>query len=371
MMRVAFMVSGLPLAGTERNVVSVLPYIRAEGIDPCLVTMNTRRDGPLADEFAGLEIPRFDLAAKRMLDPLAFRRFTEILKTQKIDLLHAEDQDSIIFTALAHHICGIPTIMTRHVLYEANDNYKEKLRAQLVLLAARRSFNRIITVSEAVACDFAEKVPPAKKKIVTIYNGLPVEHFSIEASKSSCRARLGWEEKEPVVIMVAALRRGKGHEVLFDAIPNIIERIPSVRFVIVGAGEIEEKIRKQSTRIKARLDYLGERSDIPELLKASDVLVLPSWAEALPTVLIEAGAASLPAVATDVGGTREILLDRETGYVIPKGDSHLLAERLTELLTDRDLAHRMGHNAHIHVTKTFFLKRQAERTAELYREVLV
>jgi len=99
-------------------------------------------------------------------------------------------------------------------------------------------------------------------------------------------------------------------------------------------------------------------------------LIQSSWSEALPTVLIEAGAAAIPVVATNVGGTAEIVEDARSGYVIPAGDSEMLANRTIEILLSPDLKHRMGRHAREHVSKTFSLEKQARETIALYESVI-
>jgi glycosyltransferase involved in cell wall biosynthesis len=363
------MISSLAMAGTERNIVSVAPHIRAQGVSLCLVSMNTRRDSPLTAEFEKSGIERFDLQARRMTDPSAWMRFARMLRGRQIDIIHAQDQDTIIYAALAHRLLKIPTVMTRHVLFEPADTVKEKVRARLALMAARLGYDRIIAVSEAVRQDFSELASIPVTKIETIYNGLEIDRFVIPSPKVDLRARFGWDPDAPTVIMVAALRRGKGHEVLFEAIPQIQAEIPGVKIKLVGGGEIADQIRAQAAPYGDVIEFLGQRTDVPELLAASDVLTLPSWAEALPTVLLEAGAASLPCVATDVGGAREIVLDGGTGYIVPPGDADALAARLIDVLRDREAARAMGERARRRIVSTFSLERQAERIVDLYERV--
>lgn len=364
------MISSLAMAGTERNIVSLMPYIRDEGVDLRLVSMNTRRDSPLAEEFAATGIPRFDLDAHRMTDRAAWERFTAMLRDEKIDVIHAQDQDTIIYAALAHRRLSLPTVMSRHVLFEPADTVKEKMRAQMVLMAARLGFNRVVAVSEAVRQDFSKMSGLSLDKIETIYNGLPMGRFDIDESKAEIRTRFGWEQDTPIVTMVAALRRGKGHEVLFAAIPALLERVPNVKIMLVGDGEIEDKVRELAAPHGDVVVFLGQRTDVPHILKASDALVLPSWAEALPTVLIEAGAAGIPAVSTDVGGAKEITLDSDTGYIVPPGDSDMLAKRLGDVLADRATAQIMGQRARARVEATFSLKKQAAQFVDLYQRVI-
>ncbi len=368
-MRVLLMASGLPLRGAERNVVSVLPHIRAQGVDIHLGTLNTRRDGPLAEEFARTGLPRHDLGARRLLDRAAWRRFVALLRTENFDLIHAEDQDTILFAAAAHRRLGMPTVMTRHVLVELAPNLKKWVRAQAVLLAARYGFDRIVAVSEAVRQDFARLAKVPLTRIETIYNGLDMAPFLVERDRAALRAALGWGEA-PVVLLIAALRERKGHDVLFQAIPALRAAVPEVQIKLVGDGKLAAQIRAEAEPYHDVVAFMGERTDVPELLAACDAVVQSSWSEALPTVLIEAGASARPVVATDVGGSAEIVVDGETGFLVPAGDAALIAQRLALLLQDRDLAARLGAQARQRVLSRFSLEEQARQTVALYKRVL-
>ncbi len=369
-MRAAIMISSLAMAGAERNIVSVAPHIRGLGVELYLISLNTRRDSALAKEFAQTGIPRIDVGAKHMTELAAVRRFLRVLRDEQIDLVHAQDQDTIVYAALAHAQLGLPTVMSRHVLVEPQDTLKERIRAQMVLVAARNGFDRIIAVAEAVRHNFAELAGVPLHHIETIYNGLDPDRFLVNTPKSELRQQLGWHPYAPTVIMVGALRRGKGHDLLFEALPYLIEQVPGLQVKLVGDGELAAEVQRQVRRHISVVEWLGNRPDVPRLLAASDVLTLPSWAEALPNVLIEAGAAGLPTVATAVGGVAEIVIDNETGYLVSKGDAHGLANHLIWLLNNKTLAENMGVRARLRIRRYFSLGRQARQTVELYHRVV-
>lgn len=369
-MRVAIMLSSIAMGGGERNIVWALPFIRAAGAAVTLCTLNTRRDSPLTAEVEQSGIPRFDLRARRMVDPAAWWRFRAWLRRERIALVHSQDQDTHVYAALARRLLGIPVVMTRHVMVEPADTFKEALRARLVLWAARFGADRVVAVSEAVRQQFAGQARLPLDRIITIYNGIRMEQFDTRAQRAAKRAELGWDPDDRVILMVAVLRRGKGHEVLFAALPRIVSALPDVKVKLVGDGELSASLRAAAAPFGATVEFMGQRMDVPALLGASDVLVLPSWSEALPTVLIEAGAAALPAVATAVGGAAEILADGQTGWLVPPGDSVRLADRLIAVLSDADAARRMGVRAQQRVVETFSLAEQARQTVALYARVL-
>ncbi|MCC7445938.1 MAG: glycosyltransferase family 4 protein [Anaerolineae bacterium] len=369
-MRVLRMVSSLAMGGAERNLVSVLPYLRDAGVTPLLCTLNTRRDSSLVEDLAKTGVRRIDLGAKRMTDPAAWQRFTEVLRDEQIDILHVEGQDPNIYGALARWRVKTPAVMTRHVMVEPAPDVKKFVRARLVFIAAKYGLDRIIAVSEVVRQHFAKQAGIPLSKIETIYNGIQLERFDTRATRDSKRAEMGWQSDDLVVSMVAVLRPGKGHEVLFQAIPQIKASVPNVRIKLIGSGELEGEFRQQAAPFADVVEFLGERKDVPELLGASDALVLPSWSEALPTVLIEAGAAALPVVATNVGGSGEIVENGKGGYLVPAGDSAQLGHRLIEVLQNPALARQMGETAHERVVRLFSLQRQAQQTIALYEKVI-
>src|SRR5688572_6806788 len=127
-MNVLLMMSSVAMGGAERNIVSLLPYLQTPNVKTMLCTMNTRRDSPLANADSLSHIERFDLGAKRMLDIRAFKKLLSIIRKQEIDVIHAQDQDTIIYAGLASRLLGRPSVMTRHVLDESDINWRKRIR---------------------------------------------------------------------------------------------------------------------------------------------------------------------------------------------------------------------------------------------------
>ncbi|MBA3909119.1 MAG: hypothetical protein C0524_04345 [Rhodobacter sp.] len=343
LMKVLFMMSSLQIGGGEIIAVALLPRLRNLGLDITLVTMNSWRDDPeLTRRLQASGVPRLDLDARRLFDAGASLRFLGMLRREKYDLIHASDQDTIILGALARRLVGVPAVMTRHVMDEPTFTWKERVRARMVVSAMRRGYDRVIPVSNAVSHHLFHRYGVRQSLLETVHNGLELDRFDTLGQRSQKRAELGWDKDDRVVIMVAMLRRGKGHDILLSAAQEILESSDRVQIKPVGGGALESDLKAQAAKFGARVQFLGERQDVPELLAASDVLVLPSLSEALPTVLLEAGAPGLPVVATDVGGTREIVVEGETGLVVKASDAGALAESVKLLLSDGTLASEMG-----------------------------
>jgi glycosyltransferase involved in cell wall biosynthesis len=368
-MRVLLTLSSLQVGGAERNVVSVLPHMRAQGIEVALCTLGTRPDSFLAGEVERLGVPRFDLGARRLLDIPAFMRFLRLIRAERMEILHGEDQYGALFCALAAKLTGTPFVYTRHNEEEETPSFNYRLRAGLTLRAAREA-RRVIAVSEAIRALLHRQTQIPIERITTIYNGINTNRFDTRSLRARKRVELGWREEEVIVLMVAVIRKDKGHDVLFETLPALRGRIPNLKIKIVGDGPYAEIRRREAAQFSDCVEFLGQRDDVPALLGAADLLVSPSRTEALPTAPIEAGAAGLTVVATDVGGTREVVEDGVTGFLVPSGDAGALTQRVAEILTTPDLATRMGEAARSRILRMFTLERQAENTARLYRQVL-
>ncbi len=368
-MNVLLMMSSVAMGGAERNIVSLLPYLQTPNVKTMLCTMNTRRDSPLANADSLSHIERFDLEAKRMLDIRAFKKLLSIIRKQEIDVIHAQDQDTIIYAGLASRLLGRPSVMTRHVLDESDINWRKRIRLRLVFLSARYGIHKVIAVSNAVRENFHKKTNIPYSRIEAIYNGIHLDEF-LKTSRKESRLKLDWDLNRPICVFVSVLRPGKGFEVLFDGIPEIKKQIPDVQFKIIGGGKLEAELREQATPLGEAVEFLGQRMDIPDLIGASDLLVQTSWSEALPTVLIEAGASSVPVVASNVGGTSEIVQGGVGGILFQPGDKDAFVNAAVVMLRDLNKAREMGKAANQYVLNTFSLQKQAQATIELYEKVI-
>jgi len=368
-MRILITLTSLQVGGAERNVVALMPHLRNEDIDVLFCTLGTQQDSFLADTVARHGITRFDLGARRLIDLSGFQRFLRLIKEQSVDVLHAEDQYATLFCAAAAPLTGTKWIYTRHNEIEEQPNRRAKFKADLTFRAARGA-TRCIAVSEAIRQSFHRRAKVPIERIVTIHNGIDITPFNTgTTTKTEKRLALGWQPDDIVLIYVAVIRKDKGHDVLFEAAPRIRECAPNVKIKIVGDGPYAAVRQQEAAHLSDYVEFLGQRDDVPELLLAADLLVMPSRTEGLPTAPIEAGAAGLPVVASDVGGTGEIVEDGVTGFLVPSGDAEALAERVTQILQEPEGGARMGMNARERVQRLFTLENQAAQTAQLYRSV--
>jgi glycosyltransferase involved in cell wall biosynthesis len=365
--------SSLATGGAERVTVSFLRRLQEKETETMACTVTARHDGPLAAELSEAGVIRRDLGARRLADPLAPLRLLQLLRRERVDVVHAHGQDASILGAAVRSLSGVPLIITRHVLDEPSANWRQSLRARLALAAARRA-DAVVAVSSAAADRLAETARLPRAAIRVIPNGIDLERFGqpqLTARRAELRRALGFGPRDQLVLLPAVLREGKGHDLLIEALPALKARVPAARVLFAGGGECETALRLQAQPHGDAIVFLGPRQDIPELLAACDLVVLPSRAEALPTALIEAAAAGRPVVATRVGGTAEVVEHGRTGWLVPPDNAATLVDAVATLLIDRERARAFGAAARRLAYEQFAIDVQVERTLALWSEVAI
>jgi glycosyltransferase involved in cell wall biosynthesis len=164
----------------------------------------------------------------------------------------------------------------------------------------------------------------------------------------------------------------KGHQYLIEAIPTVLEKCPNTSFIFAGRGQLEIELKDQVNKLglNKRVHFLGLRHDIPKILALLDVFVLPSLSEGLSMAILEAMMAGKPVIATRVGGNPEIVLDGETGCLVPPKDSQALAASLITLLTNRHQATQFAENGKRRAERQFSLQTMVSAYQSLYDERL-
>lgn len=370
-MRALVLISSLATGGAERVAVCLLRHLarQVERVPICTVTR--RHDGPFAGELTRAGVPRHDLGARRLADPQALRRLARLLREKRIDVLHAHGQDASILAAAARHVCRFRLVVTRHVLEEPANDWRQSIRARGALLAFRHA-DAAVAVSSAAADRLAELAGMPRSSVRVLLNGIDLEQI-VAPPQAAARAQLAAQypisTSDRLVLVPAVLRLGKGHDLLLSALPLLRLLVPGVRLLFAGSGEEESRLRERAAAFGGAVLFLGERSDVPSLLSASELAVLPSRSEALPTALIEAAAAGRPVVATSVGGTPEVVLEGRTGLLVPPDDATALAHAIAQLLLDRELARAMGDAAERHAREHFGIERHANATWALWQQL--
>jgi len=241
----------------------------------------------------------------------------------------------------------------------------------------RRSFAKIITVSEATRVDVIEQTRVDDSKVVHVVNGVDLAHLERALPPDAARERLDLPADAQLVGMIARVRGEnigkKGHRYLFEAFGRICGRFPNARLVVVGEDEEARAFLGRLARdadTGDRVRFLGYRADVVEVACAFDVLAVPSLFEGLPRALMDAMLLGKCVVASGVDGIREIIEDGVNGLLTPPADAQALADALEKALADSTLRRRLGDAAQETIRSRYSAPTMAAGTADVYDALL-
>lgn len=341
-MRVLVVIDSLSFGGAENLLAAFGRVAPSLGIDlevASIAPPTAGRDAWLPVlEAAGLS-PRF-LSISKLLQRDALARVRTAVRESRCDVVHAHLGTAATLAPLAARLAGRHTVCTFHHIAVPLRG-RDLLRERLSLVAATRS-RAALFVSQAAKRAFAEQYREDPRTWRVLYNGVDLHDYA--PSTAPLPADLGVPPGAPAVTLVGAMRGGKGQDAAIAAWPQVLRAAPEARLLLVGGGAQEADLRAQSQRlgVEHRVVFTGVRTDVPRILAASALAVLPTAREALPTALIEAAGCGVPAVAYSVGGVPEVVEDGVTGRLVRPGDVAGLGCDLAALLVDHDRRRVMG-----------------------------
>ena len=357
------------VAGGERSLLNLVRHLDRDKFHAWVVCDAT-------DEFvkavreAGTPVHRVRFPGLRRPGLAAWRAVRELLASCRMAggaLLHANTPRTNLYVAAAGRLACIPVVWHCRNLLEAGMWDTDRIFAWLP--------DRIICNSDAIAARFAGS--RWQRRVRTVLNGVDLGEFHSDISGATVRAELGWT-RNPVIAATSRLDPGKGHETLLDAMRIVVQHRPDCRLLIAGAASVNQAGRHTALqhRISAlQLDgavrLLGFRHDMPLLLAAADICVLPADAEACGRVLFEAMAMAKPIVATMSGGTPEIVVDGVTGLLVAPRNPSALAEALLALVKEPARCLAFGVAGRERAVKQFSIQAHVSKTMEIYSEALV
>lgn len=363
--KICHIVDTLNPGGLEKTLVTLV--LGTKGFEHHVWCLKDR--GVLAGELEQANVPLKEFGFSGKLTVSAAFRLTAALKKHSFHIVHCHGLFPSIWGRIAASFAGVPV----SVVHCQNLYYDVARRVRLKLRLLTGVTTRFIAVSEAVKECLVSHIGVGESKITVIYNGAPDRWPCDAAEKRRIRNELGIGDDAVAAGCVARLEEHKGHAVLVRAVSLLGSCTARMHLVIVGDGPqrnaIEGAVR--SCGLEGRVTVTGYRGDARRLLEALDIYVQPTLKrEGLPVALCEAAAASLPLVATNVGGNAEIVRDGRNGFLVGEGDSAVLANALSALASDAVLRKRMGEEARSTWESSFNSDRMCGSVAQLYSRLL-
>jgi glycosyltransferase involved in cell wall biosynthesis len=295
-------------------------------------------------------------------------RLLRVIRKIRPDIIHAYLPLTNFMGSLAGRISNVPMIVTSR---RALGTHQDRNRGWRIFDMASFRFSHYVTVnSKAVGNDTIKRDKGDGSRIRLIYNGLELDKFCCpNRNKRQIRESLHLDPDKKIVITVANLIPYKGHAELLEATAAVTKSFPDSLFLLVGENRgIQTDLEKLARElgIVKHVNFMGQRNDIPDLLAASDISVLPSHEEGFSNVVLESMAAGLPVVATRVGGNPEAIIDGATGWLVTPGKPEELAMKIMDMLEDPEKAEKWGEAGRRRVEQNFSCSKMVAEHKKLY-----
>jgi glycosyltransferase involved in cell wall biosynthesis len=293
----------------------------------------------------------------------AERRLLSLIDQERVDILHTDGPRNTIYAGIAGRLKG------KQVIWHVRSSTADRYDRLLSLLCSK-----IILVANCLTFRF--QFPGQTRKLITIHNGVDVNHFAPCSERRVGIPGFRFRPDDVIITVTARVEKQKGQRYLIEACAQLRHLLP--RLHILCAGKIVEPEYHQACIQRAselgvidNVHFLGHVENVRRLLQGTDIFVLPSIeGEAFPRSVLEAMSSGIPVVATDCGGTREAVEDEVCGFMVQPQDSTAMARRIAILSKDWELRSRMGRAGRKIAVERFGIERNVARTVEVYREIL-
>jgi glycosyltransferase involved in cell wall biosynthesis len=356
------------MGGADSQLLSAARELRSRGHEVLIVSMTPL--GPMGVDARTAGIPTESLEMRRGLpDPRALWRLARLVRAWRPDVLHSHMVHANLMARVLRLVAPVPALVsTIHNIYEGG-----RLR-----MAAYRLTNSLVDhmtiVSEAAFDRFVSEGIVPRDILRVVPNGVDTERFRNVSplARESVRQSLGLD-REFAWLAVGRFELAKDYPNMLRAFAMVRRDQPGTVLLLVGRGSLQEETEALARELGLGADvrFLGVRADVAEVMSSADGYVMSSAWEGMPMVLLEAAAAALPIVATEVGGNHEVVRHEDTGLLAPPRDPEALGLAMLRVTRMAEPVRRaMGHRGCEHIRTHYDLSRVAQRWEDLYREVL-
>lgn len=357
----------LPVGGAENLLLSILRRLDPQRFSSLVCCIGER--GALGEQVIAMGFPvtEFHLLHKGGMDRRVVPALIDLIRRERIDLVHSHLYHANFYGRLAARKAGVPAVASIHNTYT-----KHKWHRQLANWYLARHTTAIIAGSEEIKQDVVRYDFVPESLIEVIPNSVDLARSHSSLPREQARQQLNLPGGAVVLGTVGRLEEQKGHRFLIEALAQLRQRGMDAYLLLVGDGREAQALRDLSANLglEQRVMFLGTRNDLGDLFRAMDLFVMPSLWEGLSLAMLSAMAAGLPVVATSVGGVRQVLGDDEYGFTVPPGDATVLASRIEACLATPGELVRMGEMGRRQICENYSDEVMVRRLEAVYERVL-
>lgn len=365
-MRVMYLRDTLAICGPGKTILNTWRTVDKQRVQLTVVaTLPAPRErNLLLDALSELGAPTVELAIGRGVDLVAAWKLVRLVRRLRVDILQTHDAQTRRLGVIVALLTGVQHVTSVHGWIF--NNTKQRAARWLDTQVSRFTAH-VITVSDCLRREL-ESAGVQSERITVLGNAVLLNDYPRTNAGRSLRKEFGIPDGHHVAAIIGRLSPEKGHDIFLSAARQILDAVPNTSFLIVGDGPERSRLERIAGELHlgSHVVFTGHRSAMADVYATIDFLMISSLTEGVPNVLLEAFAYGKPAVASDVGGVREVLRDGETGWLVQPGSVQQLAERTATMLTDPEGLKRMGAAARAAVEERFSFDNRTRALEWLY-----
>lgn len=349
--KILHVVISMVVGGAERLVYDMVRYPAFADNPPVVCCMDSL--GELGEKLQEQGYRVYCKGRKPGFDWSVIGWLCSIIREEFVDVVHAHQYSPLVYAAPAAFFSGRKKVVyTEHGrFYPERKSWKRVLVNPILALAVQR----LVSISKATAEAMVSYDNFPRHRIQVIHNGIDISRMNPSFDIKAKRLELGLSENCRIIGTAARLNSIKNIPMMLRSFKLVLQKIPDCYLVIAGQGEDEENLKSmvQELGIADKVKFIGLRFDLPEIYQLLEVFLLTSFSEGISVTLLEAMASGVPAVVTDVGGNREVVVDGETGFLVSVDDDGLLSTRICGILQNDKMAWAMREVGFARVSEGF------------------
>ncbi len=355
------LVDSFGIGGAEKKLKELIAHMDSDRFQTTICNVGSGEK--ILDYFSDLGWPVVPIYRRHRLDPGPVWRLARLIRQNRIDVIMTTLFYADFLGALVGKWAGARAVFSWETISSPEWLYARRLYPYRAVI---RNIDKVISVSRATERWLVQNRNVPERMITVIPYGVNLKMYQRNAGR--LRQKLAISPEDPVIGMVCRLHPQKGHIYLIKAAQRVVEQFPNAHFVLAGTGPLEQELRQivAENGLDSCFHFLGFCDDVVSVYSICDIFTLPSLYEGLPNVVLEAMAAANPIVATPVDGTKEAVIDGETGVLVPVRSPQKLAQALISLLENPKRSREMGAKGRKRVEEHFSLQGQVKQFQDLY-----